>query len=87
MTTGAPAAFKTVRECVEPAMAAADENLRDVRQAVAEGREAVSDCMAETRSQIRRQPLATLGVAVGVGALLGCMVGFALGQFRGRTAQ
>lgn len=86
MATATEATLKAVRECAEPAIAAVEENFEDVRRAFADGRQSINDCMAEARTEIRRHPFVTLSVAVGVGTVLGCLVGFTIGRFRGRAA-
>ena len=85
MVAAAQTTIRAVRECAEPVIAAVEENLRGVKQAVADGREKVEDCAAEAKMEMRRHPFATLAIAVGVGSLLGCLVGFTLGHFRGRA--
>ncbi len=72
---------KAASEYTEPVLAAIEESMRDVRRAVVAGRHAVEDCTAETTLRIRQHPFASLGVAAGVGALFGCMIGFTVGRF------
>ena len=80
MATVTESAAKAVRQYTEPVRAAVDENMRDVRRAVVAGRHAVEDCAAETTVRVRRHPFASLGIAAGVGALFGCVIGFAVGR-------
>jgi ElaB/YqjD/DUF883 family membrane-anchored ribosome-binding protein len=54
------------------------------RGAVVAGRHAVEDCAAEATIQVRRHPVVSLGIAAGVGALAGCVIGFAIGRLGGR---
>jgi ElaB/YqjD/DUF883 family membrane-anchored ribosome-binding protein len=77
-------AAHAVRDYAEPVRAAVKENMRDVRRAVVAGRYAVEDCAAEATVQVRRHPFMSLGVAVGVGALFGCVIGFTVGRLVGR---
>ena len=84
MATMTEAATKAIREHASPVLAALDENARDVRRAVVAGRHAVEDCAAETTLQVRRHPFMAAGLAVGIGSLAGCLVGFTLGR-RGRA--
>jgi ElaB/YqjD/DUF883 family membrane-anchored ribosome-binding protein len=86
MATMTESAAKVVRNYAEPAMAAVEENVRDLRRAVAAGRHAAEDYAAETTKQVRRHPFAALGVAVGFGAVFGCLIGFGAGWFGGRRA-
>jgi ElaB/YqjD/DUF883 family membrane-anchored ribosome-binding protein len=83
MATVTESATKAVRNYAEPVIAAAEENVRDVRRAVVAGRHAVEDCAAEATIQVRRHPFVSLGVAVGVGTLFGCLIGFAVGRLSG----
>lgn len=83
MATVIESAAKAVKEYGEPVRGAVQENLRDVRRAVVAGRHAVEDCAAEATLTVRRHPLAAVGLAAGVGALLGAAIGFAIAR-RGR---
>ena len=80
MATVMESTTKTIRGHAGPALEALEENVRDVRRAVVAGRHAVEDCAAETTLQVRRHPFMTVGLAVGIGSLVGCLVGFALGR-------
>jgi ElaB/YqjD/DUF883 family membrane-anchored ribosome-binding protein len=80
MTTVAESVAKAASDYTEPLQAAVRENLRDVRRAVAAGRHAVEDCTDATVVQVRRHPFASLGIAAGIGALVGCGIGFTLGR-------
>jgi ElaB/YqjD/DUF883 family membrane-anchored ribosome-binding protein len=84
MATMMESTTKTIREHAGPAVEALEENVRVVRRAVVAGRHAVEDCAAETTLQVRRHPFMVVGLAVGIGSLFGCLVGFALGR-RGRS--
>ena len=80
MATVSESAAKTVREYSEPVRAAVEENIREVRRAVVAGRHAVEDCAAEATIQVRRHPFFSLGLAVGVGTLFGCLIGYSVGR-------
>lgn len=67
---------KAVRECAEPLRAAVEETIRDTRRAAVAGRHAVEDATAAATLKVRRHPLASVGFALGVGTLLGCLIGF-----------
>ena len=84
MATMTESATKAIREHAGPALDALEEHVRDVRQAVVAGRHAAEDCGAETTLQVRRHPFTAVGLAVGIGSLVGCLVGFTLGR-RGRS--
>ena len=80
MTTLAESATKTIRDHAEPVLQALEENARDVRRAVVAGRQAIEDRTAETALQVRRHPFMAVGLALGVGTLLGCLAGFTLAR-------
>jgi ElaB/YqjD/DUF883 family membrane-anchored ribosome-binding protein len=80
MATVIESAANAVREYTEPVRSAVEENMRDVRQAVVAGRHAVEDAAADARLQVRRHPFVSLGVAMAIGTLLGCLFGFAVGR-------
>lgn len=84
MATMTESATKALRERAGPVLEALEENVRDVRRAVVAGRHAAEDCAAETTLQVRRHPFMAVGLAVGIGSLVGCVVGFTLGR-RGRA--
>jgi ElaB/YqjD/DUF883 family membrane-anchored ribosome-binding protein len=88
MATMMESTTKRIREHAGPALEALEENVRDVRRAVVAGRHAVEDCAAETTLQVRRHPFMTVGLAVGIGSFVGCLVGFTLGRRRrSRTSE
>lgn len=84
MATITESATKAFKNQASPVLVALEENARDVRRAVVAGRHAVEDCAAETTLQVRRHPFMAVGLAVGIGSLAGCLVGFTLGR-RGRA--
>jgi len=88
MSTMMESTTKTIREHAGPALEALEESVRDVSRAVGAGRHAVEDCAAETTLQVRRHPFIALGLAVGIGSLVGCLVGFTFGRrARKRTSE
>jgi ElaB/YqjD/DUF883 family membrane-anchored ribosome-binding protein len=84
MATVIESAKGAIREYAEPALEALESNVRDVRRAVVAGRQAVEDCTDVATLQVRRHPFIAVGLAVGVGTLFGCLVGFTFGR-RGRN--
>jgi len=80
MATVTESAAKAANDYVEPILAAFDENVRDARRALVAARHAVEDRAAQTAIQVRRHPFASLGIAAGAGALLGCVIGFTLAR-------
>lgn len=83
MATMTKLAADAVKEYAEPIRTAVEENMRDVRRAVVAGRHAAEDAAAEATIQVRRHPVMSLGVAAGIGALLGCLIGFAVARCSG----
>lgn len=68
-----------VRERVNPAVDAVQDNMRSARRAIAHGRHAAEDFIASGALQVRRHPLRSVAAAGLAGALLGCVFGLALG--------
>lgn len=77
--TGTTAAKEAIKERLTPALETLEENVRDARRAIVHGRHAAEDFATGAVLQVRRRPLGALAVAAGVGALGGCMMGFAFG--------
>lgn len=80
MTTVTESVAEAASEYTEPIVAAIHENLRDVRRTIAAGRHAVEDYADATAIQLRRHPFVSLGIAAGVGMLVGCVIGFSVGR-------
>ncbi|MGQ0649075.1 MAG: hypothetical protein ACT4P7_16080 [Gemmatimonadaceae bacterium] len=53
-----------------------DEQLRVARRAVRRTQHAAEDLADGVRLQTRREPMKSLGIALGVGALIGLMIGW-----------
>ena len=70
-------ATKATRKQARRAPDAPEENVRNLRRAVVAGRNAAEDWAAETTLQIWRRPFTAVGLAVGVG----CLLGFTLGRY------
>ncbi len=86
MATMIESTTKTIREHAEPALEALEKNVRDVRRAVVAGRQAFEDCTGEATLQVRRHPFTAVGLAVGVGALLGCLFGFTFARSTSKSS-
>ena len=80
MATVTETASKTIRDYAEPAFATVRENATEIRRAIAASRETAEACATEARAQLRRYPFASLGIAIGLGAIVGCIVGFTAGR-------
>lgn len=78
--TGTAAAREAIKERLSPALDTLDENIRQARRAIVDGRHAAEDFAAGAALQVRRHPLSALALAAGAGALAGCLFGFALGR-------
>lgn len=76
MTTESQCVSKAAIDYVEPIRAAVHAKARDVRRAATAGYQAVEDCADASALQVRRHPLAAVGIAAGVGLLVGCVIGF-----------
>ena len=71
------------RPRLDPALEALQGRVRDARRAVRRGRYATEDLAAAATLGIRRRPLASIAVVGAAGALVGCLVGLALGRRSG----
>jgi ElaB/YqjD/DUF883 family membrane-anchored ribosome-binding protein len=78
MATVAESAVKTAREYAEPLCEEVNDRLREARRTIAAARRAAEDTADTTVVQVRRHPFAALGIAAGVGLLVGCAIGFAI---------
>ena len=77
--TGTSAAREAIKEHMSPALHALEDNVRQARRAIAEGRHAAEDFVAGSALQVRRHPIMAVAVAAGAGALAGCLIGCAIG--------
>jgi len=86
--TRTSAAREAIRERLAPALESLEENVRDARRVIVHGRHAAEDFVAGTALRVRWRPMMALAFAAGVGALAGCLIGFALGRrSHGRTTR
>lgn len=77
--TGTAAAGEALRERLNPAIVAIEDNVRQARLAVRHARHAAEDGIGEAQLEVRRHPLAAVALAAGVGVVIGCLAGVALG--------
>jgi ElaB/YqjD/DUF883 family membrane-anchored ribosome-binding protein len=77
--TGAAAACENIKDRFAPALESLEDTVRQARRAVAQGRHAAEDVVAETTQQVRHHPLSAVALAAGAGALVGCIFGFTFG--------
>lgn len=77
--TGTTVAREAIKERLSPALETLEENVRQARRAIVQGRYAAEDFAAGTALQVRHHPLSAVALAAGAGALAGCMIGVALG--------
>jgi len=70
---------EAIKERLSPALETLDENVRQGRRLIVQGRHAAEDAVAAAALQVRRHPLNTVVIAAGAGALAGGLLGFALG--------
>ena len=80
MATVTEKASTAIRECAAPTLETIQENVRQLRHAALAGRHVVEDSTAHTRIQVRQHPFLAVGIALGIGALVGCVTGFSLGR-------
>jgi len=86
MTTIAESVAKAAGDYAEPVCDTVRENVRNVRRTIAYGRRAVEDGTDATALRVRRHPFASIGIAAGIGLLVGCVVGWAI-ERRGRGGE
>lgn len=68
-----------------PSAEAMEDILRKTRRSMSEARHAAEDFAAEAGLEVRRHPLAAVGLATGAGIVAGVVVGFAAAWYvRGR---
>jgi ElaB/YqjD/DUF883 family membrane-anchored ribosome-binding protein len=80
IAAGATAAAEAIKERFVPGAETLEDNVRQARRAIVQGRYAAEDAVAAAALQVRRHPVTAIAVAAGAGALAGCMIGFAFGS-------
>jgi hypothetical protein len=78
--TAVGAAADAIRERLNPAIEAIEGNVHEVRQAVHTGRHCAQSLARDTATVIQRHPLRVTALALGGGAVMGCLLGIAIGQ-------
>ena len=59
---------------------AVEEGVESAMRAVKQGREAAEDAVQDARTAIKRNPLQSAGLLLGVGILIGCLAAFLAGR-------
>ena len=80
IATGATAAAEAIKERFTPTSETLEDNMREARRTMVQGRYAAEDAVAAAALQVRRHPVTAIAMAAGAGALAGCMIGFAFGS-------
>jgi len=80
IATGATAAAEAIKERFSPIGETLEDNMRQARRVVVQGRYAAEDAVAAAALRVRRHPLSAIVLAAGAGALAGCLMGFAFGS-------
>jgi ElaB/YqjD/DUF883 family membrane-anchored ribosome-binding protein len=88
MMTRMTAVKEAIKDRMTPALEELEENAQEARRTIVHGRHAVGDLVASTALRVRWRPLAAMALAASMGALAGCLIGFALGRrSHGRTTR
>ncbi|QQS48612.1 MAG: DUF883 family protein [Acidobacteriota bacterium] len=66
----------------ERAAKVVDEGVESARRAYRRGRHAAEDMLDETEHRIKRQPLESVAITLGVGLGLGAVIGWLIGRNR-----
>jgi ElaB/YqjD/DUF883 family membrane-anchored ribosome-binding protein len=83
MTTMIDKTREAVSDRLDPAFESLEQRVRDARRAVEHGRRVAEDGIDEAALLVRRHPLSSVGLAVSLGILAGCVLGFAVGRRTG----
>lgn len=87
MTTAVRERIEDARRNWPDVVQGVEEHVRTAKRAIVDVRHAGEDAVAEAALTIRRRPLAAVGGAVAVGAVLGTLFGFAAGVFAARVRE
>ena len=78
--TDAVDVVQAVRERLDSGVQQFEEKLEQGRRLIAKGRRAAEEGVDDAVLQIRRHPIRFVAAATAIGALVGCVVGFAAGR-------
>ena len=71
--------------CAWPVLESIEDRARRARRAIAGARQATEDAAADVRFEVRRHPLAAMGLAAAAGVFAGCLFGLVAGWSLTRT--
>ena len=80
MRTMTEAAADAMKEQLNTVVEKFEDNIRQGRRVMVKAQHAAEDGAAAAALQVRRHPVSAVAIAAGVGALAGCLLGFAIGQ-------
>jgi ElaB/YqjD/DUF883 family membrane-anchored ribosome-binding protein len=72
--------FREVNRIKTVVTEAVDDGVQSAFRAMKQGREAAEDAVHDARTAIKRNPLQSAGVLLGVGILIGCLAAFLAGR-------
>jgi ElaB/YqjD/DUF883 family membrane-anchored ribosome-binding protein len=86
MKTTVESARDAVAERLAPALESLDQDLRNARRAIRQGRRMSQDAVDDASLRVRQRPLTSVALAAAIGALAGCLIGLAFGRRARRRA-
>jgi ElaB/YqjD/DUF883 family membrane-anchored ribosome-binding protein len=78
--TDAAAVAETVKQRLGEGLKRVEEDIERGRRVIAKGREAAEEGVATAVLRVRRHPIRSVAIVAGAGAIVGCVIGFALGR-------
>lgn len=72
--------FREVNRIKSVVTEAVDDGVQQALRAMKQGREAAEDAVRDARTAIKRNPLQSAGVLLGVGIIIGCLAAFLAGR-------
>ena len=78
--TEATAMAGAVKERFDSGLRQIEQKVEQGRRVIAKGRQVAEDGVAATALHVRRHPLRDVAAATAIGALVGCVIGFACGR-------
>ena len=76
----ATAVAEAVKERFDSGLRQIEQKVEQGRRVIAKGRQVAEDGVAATALHVRRHPLRDVAAASAIGALVGCVIGFACGR-------